>query len=181
MSSPPALNNAALPILQQPRPASPPRSVADSLVASLNRGAGPDGSGAGAPMMQAQAEISRSTFSVNSLNITATKVRLMERAGKEFGIDQGDYESVTSYGSAVGNAVEALKRQTPAAIVEIERQLGLDQLGIALDMLVNAIVDPQGSDRLDAALEQHLDGIPKDVATSLQSDEIGLYGGSSSS
>ncbi|TGR40181.1 MULTISPECIES: hypothetical protein [unclassified Mesorhizobium] len=116
-------------------------------------------------------------FSVDSLNVTAMKVRLMERAGNEFGIDQGDYESVTSYGSAVGKAVEALKRQTPAAIVEIERQLGLDQLGIALDMLVNAITDPHDSDRLDAALETHLGKTASDEATSLQPDEIGLYGG----
>lgn len=177
MSSPPALNNAALPILPQPRPAPPPRSVAHVVVASPNRGAGPDGSGAGAPVTRAQPEISRSMFSVDSLNVTAMKVRLMERAGNEFGIDQGDYESVTSYGSAVGKAVEALKRQTPAAIVEIERQLGLDQLGIALDMLVNAITDPHDSDRLDAALETHLGKTASDEATSLQPDEIGLYGG----
>ncbi|RWA66091.1 hypothetical protein [Mesorhizobium sp.] len=175
MSSPPALNNAALPILPQPRPVSPPRSVAHVVVASPNSGAGSDGSGAGAPVTQA--EISRLMFSVDSLNVTAMKVRLMERAGNEFGIDQGDYESVTSYGSAVGNAVEALKRQTPAAIVEVERQLGLDQLGIALDTLVNAITNPQGSDRLDAALETHLGKTASDEATSLQPDEIGLYGG----
>ncbi|TIT70995.1 MAG: hypothetical protein E5W56_22360, partial [Mesorhizobium sp.] len=63
-----------------------------------------------------------------------------------------------SYGSAVKNAVEALKRQSPSAIAEIERQLGLDQLGISLDTLVNAIVDPTGGDRdrLDAAPEKHL-------------------------
>lgn len=118
-------------------------------------------------------------FSVNNLNVTATKVRLMERAGKEFGIDQADYESVFSYGSAVKNAVEALKQQSPSAIAGIERQLGLDQLGISLDTLVNAIIDPQGSDgdRLDAALEKHLGEIATDEAIPVQPDEIGLYGG----
>ncbi|WFP74806.1 hypothetical protein [Mesorhizobium sp. WSM4906] len=179
MSAPPTLNSAALLVLQQQHPAPAPRSAADRLISSINRAAEPDG--AGSPLIQAQAKISRSMFSVNSLNVTAIKVRLMERAGKEFGIDQADYESVTSYASAVKNAVEAMKRQSPSAVAEIERQLGLDQLGISLDMLVNAIVDPQGgdSDRLDAALAKHLGDHGKDEAStaSLQPDEIGLYGG----
>ncbi|RRH94970.1 hypothetical protein EH240_25885 [Mesorhizobium tamadayense] len=167
MSSPPVLNNPALLILQQQRSSAPARSATDSRA----------GSGAGSPPLQAPAEMSQSIFSVNSLNITATKVWLMERAGKEFGVDQADYESVFSYGSAVRNAVEALKRQSPSAIAGIEKQLGLDQLGISLDMLVDAIVDPAGSDgdRLDAALEMHLGEIAEPAST--QSDEIGLYGG----
>ncbi|RVD32304.1 hypothetical protein EN741_34200, partial [Mesorhizobium sp. M4B.F.Ca.ET.019.03.1.1] len=87
MSSLSALNNAALLVLQQQRPQS---AVAeDSLVAGINGVSSPDGSGSGSPLMQAQARISGSMFSVNSLNITAMKVRLMERVGKEFGIDQG--------------------------------------------------------------------------------------------
>ncbi|RUT99646.1 hypothetical protein EOD23_24760 [Mesorhizobium sp. USDA-HM6] len=167
MSSPPVLNNTALPILQPQRPPATARSAADSLA----------GSGAGSAPVQA----AQSVFSVSNLNVTATKVRLMERAGKEFGIDQADYESVFSYGSAVKNAVEALKRQSPSAIAEIEKQLGLDQLGISLDTLVNAIVDPQGSDsdRLDAALEKQVgdDGKDDGNAASIRPDEIGLYGG----
>ncbi|MET3596484.1 MULTISPECIES: hypothetical protein [Mesorhizobium] len=167
MSSPPVLNNTALLMLQQHPPATA-RSAADS----------PAGSGAGSPPVQAGN--SQSMFSVSNLNVTATKVRLMERAGKEFGIDQADYESVFSYGSAVKNAVEALKRQSPSAIAGIERQLGLDQLGISLDTLANAIIDPQGSDgdRLDAALEKQVgdDGKDEGNAASIRPDEIGLYG-----
>ncbi|TGP20196.1 MULTISPECIES: hypothetical protein [unclassified Mesorhizobium] len=161
------LNNTALPILQPQRPPATARSATDSLA------------GSGSSLVQAPAGISQSMFSVNSLNVTATKVRLMERAGKEFGLDQADYESVFSYGSAVKNAVEALKRQSPSAIAEIERQLGLDQLGISLDTLVNAIVDPTGGDRdpLDAAPEKHLGEIAGDEAAWIQPDEIGLYGG----
>ncbi|MDX8468865.1 hypothetical protein RFM26_24455 [Mesorhizobium sp. VK23B] len=168
MSSPPVSNNTAL-LIPQPQRLTTARSSADGVAAS----------GVGSPPVQAPAENSEFTFSVDSLNVTATKVRLMERAGKEFGIDQADYESVFSYGSAVKNAVEALKRQSPTTIAEIERQLGLDQLGISLDTLVAAIVDPRGSDgdRLDAALEKHLGEIAGDEAASAQPDEIGLYGG----
>ncbi|MDX8520851.1 hypothetical protein [Mesorhizobium dulcispinae] len=172
-----ALNSGAFLILQPQRLTSTETSAGDGLVASINSASASPG--AGSPLTLAQARITESMFSVDSLNVTATKVRLMERAGKELGIDQADYESVFSYGSAVKNAVEALKRQSPSAIAEIERQLGLDQLGVSLDTLVAAIIDPQGSDgdRLDAALEKHLGEIAGDEAASVQPNEIGLYGG----
>lgn len=134
---------------------------------------------AASPLMQAKPTAPASKFSLDNLNITATKVRLMERAGNEFRIDQAEYDSVSSYGTAIKNAVEALKRQSPSAIAEIERQLGLDQLGVSLDRLVDAIADPRGSDskRLDAALKQHADGPGEGDAASIQLDELGLYGG----
>ena len=74
-------------------------------------------------------------------------------------------------GGGVENAVEALKRQSPSAVPRIERQLGLDQLGVSLDTLVHAIVRPQGgdNDRLDTALKQHASGQGD------QPDELGLY------
>ncbi|RAZ90368.1 hypothetical protein DPM33_12615 [Mesorhizobium hawassense] len=143
------------------------RPSADNLVATTDSASGP----AASPLMPAEPAVSASMFSLDSLNITATKVRLMQRAGKEFRVDQADYESVSSYGSAIKNAVEALKRQSPSAVPKIERQLGLDQLGVSLDTLVNAIVDPRHGDRLDAALKQHAGGQGN------QLDELGLYGG----
>ncbi|TIR16716.1 MAG: hypothetical protein E5X34_25665 [Mesorhizobium sp.] len=135
--------------------------------ASIDGVSGP----AASPVMQAEPAISASKFSLDGLNITATKVRLMQQASKEFAVDQTDYESVSSYGSAIKSAVEALKRQSPSAVAKIERQLGLDQLGVSLDALVNAIVRPQGgdNDRLDAALKRHASGEGD------QPDELGLY------
>ncbi|WP_217577545.1 hypothetical protein [Mesorhizobium sp. GbtcB19] len=156
--------NTALVILQPQRLPPAARPAVDSFVASVS---GP----AALPITQAEPADSASKFSVDSLNITATKVRLMERAGKEFGVDLTEYDSVSSYGSAIKNAVEAFKRQSPSAIAEIERQLGLDQLGVPLDTLVNAIVDPQHSDRLDSALKQHAGG------QGGHPDDLGLYVG----
>ncbi|MGT2468570.1 hypothetical protein ACVOMV_33110 [Mesorhizobium atlanticum] len=152
--------NTALVILQQRLPPAA-RPAASTDIAS-----GP----AALPLTQAEPAVAM--FSLDSLNITATKVRLMQRAGKEFGVDQTDYDPVSSYGSAVKNAVEAFKRQSPSAVPKIERQLGLDQLGVSLDALVNAIVRPQGgdNDRLDTALKQHAGG------EGGQPDELGLYG-----
>ncbi|MDX8526353.1 hypothetical protein RFM68_17785 [Mesorhizobium sp. MSK_1335] len=169
------LDNAALVILHQQRLPPTARPAADGLVATIDSASGSPGS----PLMQVEPAVSAFVFSVDNLNITATKVRLMERAGKEFGLDQTDYDSVFSYGSAIKNAVEALKRQSPSAIAEIERQLGLDQLGVSLDTLVDAIVGPQGSDHdgLDAALKQHAGGHGESEAASVQLDELGFYGG----
>lgn len=152
--------NTALVILQQQRlpPAARPAASIDSV-------SGP----AASPVTHDEPAVSE--FTLDSLNITATKVRLMQQAGKEFAVDQTDYESVSSYGSAIKNAVEALKRQSPSAVAKIERQLGLDQLGVPLDTLVNAIIGQGGdSDRLDTALKQHA-GREGD-----QPDELGLYG-----
>ncbi|MDX8452865.1 hypothetical protein RFM98_08860 [Mesorhizobium sp. VK9D] len=166
--------NTALVILQQQR-LPPMARPADNLVATIDSASGP----AASPLMPAEPAISASMFSLDSLNITATKVRLMQRAGKEFGVDQTDYDSVSSYGSAIKNAVEALKRQSPSAVPKIERQLGLDQLGVPLDTLVNAVADPQGSDnhRLDATLKQNAGGHGEGDAASIRPDELGLYGG----
>ncbi|RWF15536.1 MAG: hypothetical protein EOS44_34220, partial [Mesorhizobium sp.] len=111
--------STALVILQPQRLPPPARPAA-----SIDSVAGP----AASPVMQPA--VSASKFSLDGLNITATKVRLMQQAGKEFGVDQTDYESVSSYGSAIKSAVEALKRQSPSAVAKIERQLGLDQLGV---------------------------------------------------
>lgn len=174
MSSLSALSNAALLILQQQRPQ---HAAEDSLAESANGVSSLAGSGS--PLKQAQAKISGTMFSVNSLNITAIKVRLMERVGKEFGVDQGDHASLLSYGTAVKNAVEALKQRSASEIIAIEKKLGLDQLGVSLDTFVNAIIDPIGSDsdRLDAALKQLTgDDVKSKAAGPIQPDEIGLYG-----
>ncbi|PBC07219.1 hypothetical protein CK230_27970 [Mesorhizobium sp. WSM3859] len=161
--------NTTLVILQPQRLPPTPRPAADGLLGHIP---GP----AASPVMQAEPATSASRFSLDSLNVTATKVRLMQRAGKEFAVDQTDYDSVSSYGSAIKNAVEALKRQSPSAIPKIERQLGLDQLGVSLETLVNAIVRPQGADndRLDTALKQHAGG--QGEAASGRPDDLGLYG-----
>ncbi|MDX8468864.1 hypothetical protein RFM26_24450 [Mesorhizobium sp. VK23B] len=177
-----ALNSAAFLILQPQRPTSTVTSAGDGLVASINgASAGP---GAGSPLSQAQARITESMFSVNHLDATQMKARLFECVGKEFGIDQDDYDSLFSYGSAIKTALDEMEQKSPSSIAQIEKKLGLDELGISLETLVNAIVDPAGGDgdRLDAALEKKAEEHGKDEGTAVshapaQPDEIGLYGG----
>jgi len=178
MSSISALNNVALLILQPQRTPSGGTPVANSLLASANGVS--SHSASGSPLTQAQGKINESMFSVNNLDATKMKARLFERVGKEFGINQDDYDTLFSYGSAIKTALEDLKQKSPSTIPAIEKKLGLDELGISLDTLVNAIVDPQGSDgdKLDAALNKKLgeDAKGKTGQASFKQDEIGVYG-----
>lgn len=112
------------------------------------------------------------------------KVRLMERLGEELGISMDDFNSVRSYGLAIRQAVEEIKREPGGGffLAELEKKLGLDDLGISLDTLVDAMTDPTGeADRkLEAALKAQVGDIfdedDKAALAALAPDEIGLYG-----
>ena len=173
MSSISALSSSLL-FLQPRRPASSNASAGDSLVASINGGS--SRAGAASSLTQAQARISEQMFSVNNTDATQMKARLFERVGKAFGIKQDDYDSLSSYGSAIKSALDELKQKSPSSIAAIEKKLGLDQLGVSLDTVVNAMVDPQGhdGDKLDAALNKKIDEQGR-AAPSTRQDEIGLY------
>lgn len=179
MSSISPANSTALLILQQPRPLARP---ADDALANSNGISSVIAAGAGSPLAQAQAKISEAMFSVNSIDATAMKVRLIERLGEQFDIKQSDYKSSASYGQAIKRAVEELKAKPDSAqaIMTIEKNLGLDKLGISLDELVNATIDPNGEDskKLDAALTKQLGEVTKaaGMAGSLRPDAIGIYG-----
>lgn len=175
MSSIFPVNGTALLILQQPRALT---GVAGNDPAGIGGATGLLGSGS--PFAQARAKISDAMFSVNSVDPTEMKVRLIERLGKEFGIEQSDYTSMADYGADIKRAVEALKARpgSAPAIIAIEKELGLDKLGISLDDLVNATLDPNGdaSKKLDAALKKQAGEAGKGIAGSLHWDEIGIYG-----
>lgn len=163
-----AARSAALLILQQtpsPTTAAAPRTVAETQRDDGGRNAGP----------RAQAMISDALFSVTRTNSTKLLVNLLERAGQVFGLDRKDFDTLAAFGAAIGKAVlelkadpgrpgpinniaarlgwdaetvEILKDQTsPIMIIGlIEKALGLDKLGVTLDQLVRAAVDPEGSD-----------------------------------
>ena len=176
MSSIFPVNTTALLILQQPRALA--RS-ADSGLADISGISGFAGSGS--PLAQARAKISDAMFSVNRPDPTAMKVRLIERLGEEFGIKQSDYTSMASYGADIKRAVEALKAKPGSAqiIIQIEKKLGLDKLGISLDELVDATIDPtgDGNKKLNAALKKQAGDSGKgEIAGLLRPDEIGIYG-----
>ncbi|MCC7252689.1 hypothetical protein [Hyphomicrobium sp.] len=185
-----SLNSTALLILEQVRPspasAVKQRPAADQLVAAAN---GVPIGGAGKPSRAAQAKIVEAMFSANTVDANKLKIKLMERLGKEFGFSPGDFETSAAFGAAVRDAVGQLKMQEGGhqIVAAIEKKLGLDKLGLTLDALVNALIDPESEDglkletalRKQAAEEAKASG--KDAARALltlmtQRDEAGLYG-----
>ncbi|WP_137933945.1 hypothetical protein [Mesorhizobium comanense] len=170
------VNSSALLILQQPRS---PGGTADDGSTGILGVSGFAGASAGSPFTQARAKISDAMFSVNNVDATEMKVKLIERLGEQFGIKRSDYKSMTQYGADIKRAVDALKAKPDSAlaIARIEKELGLDKLGVTLDDLVNAAVDPdgKGSEKLDAALKKQAGDANKGTAGPLHQDEIGIY------
>lgn len=128
------------------------------------------------------------TWATNTMDITASKVRLMERLGEVFGIAMEDHADARGFAEAIRAVVDTLRTTTDGLklIASVSRDLGLDDLGVSVDTLIAAIVDPAGgeAETLDAALRERVG----DVAESMQDarileklarmglDEAGLYG-----
>jgi hypothetical protein len=99
-------------------------------------------------------------FSVNSQNLNKMKIDLYKRVGEALGVRESDYESFQAYGLALQQAVGQLKLAPNAQLViaGIEKEIGLDKLGVSLDTVIDAIIDPMGDDngKLDAALQKQI-------------------------
>ena len=127
------------------------------------------------PAPQARAKITEALFSVTATNSTKSLINLLDRTGQVFGLNREDFGTLAAFGAAIGKVVldlkadpgnssmintiaprlgwddetvETLKKQTaPNMIIGlIEKALGLDKLGVTLDQLVRAAVDPEGRD-----------------------------------
>ncbi|MDA5401063.1 hypothetical protein OQ273_20985 [Hoeflea prorocentri] len=136
----------------------------------------------------AQAKTVDDVFSVHHVDHNQLKMRLFERLGAEFGIKMSEYDSMSDYGEAIRKAIVEMTREPLGYIMlqEIEKKLGLDELGITIDTLVKAIIDPESShnDKVDEALKRReggelAEGQNKDsrvILDSIRIDETGTYG-----
>lgn len=186
MSALPPVNSAVSILFQpaslvfQPRQ---PKSAPDSVL-ELSTGRSSEGNGAMRPALQAQASATRSVFDRQIPDVNEIKVNLMERLGKEFNISLDDFDSSRAFGLAIKSVVQQIKIQTDGRtyLVEIERKLGLDKLGVSIDTLIGAMIDPKGHDneKLEAALRTNLDDFAdtkdKKAVAAFLSEETGLYG-----
>ncbi|SFT71190.1 hypothetical protein SAMN05518861_10435 [Mesorhizobium sp. YR577] len=190
----PTLSNSsvALQILQQSTPqtqsAADKPSTAHDVLAITGGVSNTQTSAGRSAIALAQARISESYFSVHYVDTEKMKVRLYERAGQALGIEMADFDSSAAYGTAIKRAFLELKVQpgSDEAITEIEKNLGLDKLGISLWGLIKAILDPAGEDsaKLDKALKKLTgedakgdqdDSDQKAALNLFRSDEIGIY------
>jgi hypothetical protein len=102
----------------------------------------------------AKSKLAASIFSVTNVDINELKLNLMNRAGKALGLDENNYPSTDEYFEAVGHVVQTLKTHGSEGVIKsIEKEIGLDKLGVSLEDLVSKD-DPEASDRVTKALEK---------------------------
>lgn len=160
-------------ILQPVRPQFAPGSAShsDNVVAAVN------GLGKASAENALATNSSDDLFSVKIVDVNKLKVDLIDRLSKALGVKQEDYDTSRSFGFALKMAVIELKSKPEGRmlLLELEKDLGLDKLGISIDTLINAIIDPSGDDgeKLDAALGKQLGEANQQRAIEL--DEIGIY------
>lgn len=174
----PVLPTAALQILQQVNAEAVPRETAPAgtaLVAAANGIVLPGSSGARA---QANARISESLFD-HRPNLQEMKFDLFRRLGSELGVNMDDYEDPHDYASALRRAIAKIKTQPDAMQIlrAIEKELGLNELGLTLDDLIDAIDDPDGkvAKKLNEALIAQMGGDADSIREGIKIDEAGLY------
>lgn len=156
------VNSAAMLILQQVRvpaaDADAGAAPADGLMAAANGIPLSGNAGASKPSRQAQAKVVEALFSANTVDANKLKIKLMERLGKQFGLSVEEFDTQASFAAAVRDAVGQIKQQENGylQLIAIEKELGLDKLGITLDELVNALIEPETEDgrKLEAALRK---------------------------
>lgn len=176
-----SVNSAALLILQQTASANATEqetSNSDALLAAAN-GINLTVSSSQQPT-QAQSKISQSMFSVNHVSINKLKMDLIDRTGKALGVDQADYVSRDAFVNAMQKALGKLKMEGgDAAIRGLEKELGLDKLGVSVQDVIDSAKDPEANDKLTKALERQAgkaigdDGDRSQLL--IQSDDIGTY------
>ncbi len=184
------VNSAALLILQQTNSTSSienEKSASGDLVAVANGVS--EKIGMSAQPGQAQSRISEAMFSANNVNITKLKLELIERAGEELGLDKTDFDSEAAFASEMRKQVLYLKGLgADERIAEIEKELGLDELGVSLLDVVSSARNPDLDDKVTQALKER-EGVEDEeerkkaeeeseasTPSSLAPDEIGLYG-----
>jgi hypothetical protein len=181
-------SSAALQILQQASVRTPTKKdeeppAGSVILAAANGVAIP---GVGGAQSQAKAKIS-DAFMDSPIDIQQLKFNLMRRLGEELGVKMDDFEDPRDYGSAIREVIGKIKASPTGAmyLAKLEKDLGLDKLGISIDDLVDAISSPdgEGGKKLDAALRaesgeearkaaEHMETIMRGLKT----DDAGLCG-----
>lgn len=177
--------SAALAILQQINAAtavSPKQpSTASDLIAVASGQA--DKVAVSRQPTQAQSKVSEAFFGTdNKVNITKMKLDLIERTGKALGIEKDNFVSMDDFIAAMKDAFKKIKND-PGAVHAIEKDLGLDKLGLSLEDVINSAMDGESNDKVTRALERQLnqgkdkkDDSEAGQPLVVSSDQTGLYG-----
>lgn len=160
--------STALTILQQLNKSATlsqrPQPGADTLIAVAT--GQPDKIAASKQPTPAQSKISEAMFSMSRDSITKQKLDLIERTGKALGIERSNYLSMDDFVAAMKKAYGEIKVQPGGmgVIHGLEKELGLDKLGLSLEDVINSAMDGGDNDKVTRALEKrsHKDEDKKD-------------------
>lgn len=129
---------------------------------------------------QAQVKVSEVLFESDRVSTLALKVYLTERAAEALGVRKDGFASDTEYRAAIKKAFAeiSLKPDARRLIDAIEKDLGLDKLGVSLKTLIDAVAgeDPEANEKLDAALGKYAErSEARDGQAGLRISDIGIY------
>lgn len=113
--------------------------------------------GASEEAKRAKDKIATALFGAGSADPGKLKLDLIERLGKKLGIDTDEAKS----GYRLGKAMEdVLKGMSSTDISKLSEEIGLNDLGVTMETLINAIKNPYADDgkRLKEALLKQANG-----------------------
>ncbi|KQZ63364.1 hypothetical protein ASD54_03130 [Rhizobium sp. Root149] len=159
-----------LPLTPSSGTATTPESIDLTLTAN--------GQTAGSTTLEESKEVSDALFSVNSTNLTKSKLELIDRTAEALGIKRDDFADNTDFVATMRDSLRELKlKGGDQAILALERHLGLDELGIKITDIIDSASDPDRDDKVTEALKLKM-GIFSDSETGrglVAVDEIGIY------
>lgn len=181
--------SAALAILQQLNKGTTiseqPPSAADSLIA-VATGQVNNVTVSKQPT-QAQSKVSEAMFSMSKDSIAKQKLDLIERTGRALGVERSDYSSMDEFVAAMKKVYGEMKVQAGGmgAFHALERQLGLDKLGLSIEDVIESAQDGDSNDKVTKALERRAkkekekddeSGTGADQAIQIDAAAANLYG-----
>lgn len=131
-----------------------------------------------------ESKVAEAMFGVNHPSITKQKLDIIDKTAKALGVNQDDYASREDFVDALQKAFGRLKIDGgDAAVHGLEKELGLDKLGVSLQDIIDSARDPEANDKLTKALKRKAgvfgdDTDGNDMSPSLPGagGDIGFYG-----
>ncbi|GAC1043034.1 hypothetical protein [Rhizobium sp. No.120] len=134
---------------------------------------------------QAQSKVSEAMFSMSKDSIAKQKLDLIERTGRALGVERSDYSSMDEFVAAMKKVYGEIKVQPGGmgALRALERQLGLDKLGLTIADVIESAQDGGSNDKVTKAFERQAkkekdeaSGTGSDQAIQIDTAAANLYG-----
>ena len=177
-------NSNALLILQSQllAPADKTKDTGPDLLATAGGQPAKQTVGVSTQPTQVESKVSDALFSVNNRSVTQMKLDLIDRTGEALGVKKDDYASTDDFVAAMKKVVINIKAHEgwEQVIAKIEKDLGLDELGVSLEDVINSARDPEKDDSVTEALKKQAGIVDEeeedaDKALLLKQDEDGTY------